>query len=164
MSSLQSRFKRVIAFSMMSLSSVALSTDLDLALKVGGNISAGPKWQDEAGNVIQATTFDFSTYMPGPASQNVDSKINKIKIINVVASVEALLFALPTDCKIDAVVVDDAHVALLDGGTPRVAGEKVSFSNNVTKDLAMRFSSDGLYGDKTGKVTCTNDGVLRYTY
>ena len=136
--------------------------DAVLTLTVSGEIAAGPQWQDANGNKITSADLKFDG-VTSDANQNRDSKAASVMLANPVGGVwpASIILARPTGCKIGTNDVSNDHVQVLMGGEP-IQGEQFDLAEGGVKDIQLRFSQDGSYGDKAGIVSCA-DGSMTHS-
>lgn len=170
----------VLAF---GYSSAAFSVvNVSLTLTVSGFIAATPQWDDgsflepkweapvnfsvqpDGGKAhIMLANFSFSG-IAGTAAANVDSESQPIRLTNASSYPATVALFRPSMCTIGANTIAHSDVHFLNNGTPVTKDTTFSISNQSLQNFAIRFAAAGNYGDKSGAVSCTQNGHLTYTY
>ena len=165
MKSFSKRIFTVLSLTVLGITGQAMAKEAKatLTLIVSGEIAAGPQWQDANGKKITSADLKFDA-VTGDANQNRDSKAASVMLANPVGGVwpASIILARPTGCRIGTNDVSNDHVQVLMGGEP-IQGEQFDLADGGVKDIQLRFSQDGSYGDKAGSVSCT-DGSMTYNY
>jgi hypothetical protein len=154
-----------LSLAMLVPASTAFSTDLSLSLGVTGTIIESPSWEDGSSNTITTASFNFASFVPGSASQNVDSADLSfvLKAPSSSGQILTVAFVPPSSCSVGSSAVHDTHVKLVFSNT-EFGSTNLSFTESSSATLKLRFIDDGGYGDKSGAVACTGAGSLTYTY
>lgn len=163
MKAFSKRILTVICLATLTATEAAMAeSSAALILKVGGSISPGPAWENELGQKITEAWFNFQRASSTP-DQDVDSGAVKVKLVNAVGGNYPATIALtrPSECKIGSNDVSNSHVQLLQGDEV-IAGDSFTIPSSDIQTFKLRFSKDGLYGDKEGNVNCA-DGVMTYS-
>jgi len=164
MKSFSKRIFTVLSLTVLGITGQATAKEVKatLILTVSGQVAAGPHWEDANGNKITSADLKFEA-VTGDANQNVDSKAASVALTNPVGGVfpASITLVKPQDCKIGTEVVSNDHVQVLLGGEP-IQGDKFDLPDGGVKEIQLRFSQDGSYGDKAGTVSCA-DGSMTHS-
>lgn len=164
MKSFSKRIFTVLSLTVLGITGQAMAKEAKatLTLTVSGEVAAGPQWQDANGNKITSADLKFEE-VTGDANRNLDSKAASVMMANPVGGVwpATIILAKPTGCKIGTDEVSNDHVQVLLGGEP-IQGEQFDLADGGVKNIQLRFSQDGSYGDKAGSVSCS-DGSMTHS-
>ena len=132
---------------------------------VTGLLALAPQWADGAGVAITALVFNFDGLVArNHAHVDVDSSNSYAKLLHAAAYPATIFLARPAGCRIGPTRIHDADVYFLQNGRAVTMNKNILVTSNALQSYVIRFAAVGGYGKGSGAVTCSETGILTYTY
>ena len=134
---------------------------------IGGQKLDRPRWENAQGQEVQSLNLEFHAYAQPNRRAPVDSQPVRVRLKNAPPYPVSTRLYLPADCVIGTTKVADKYVRLFtnaSGNFVESSGGSMSIATDGLYSFALRFSSEGRLGDRSGAVSCAQNGALTFSY